>query len=175
MRLRSCTRSDLEAVVALFTDSVHGLAAGDYDPAQLAAWAPQPPDLSDWESRLTSLYTIVAEDRGELLGFVSYELDGHLDLLYVSPRHARRGVASALCDRAEAALAQAGVRYVFTEASLAARRFFENRGFVVQGVQIVRQRGVALKRYVMRKASCHVRHPAIPDGRPAVPQVPDGP
>lgn len=43
--LRAYQASDLAALVALFTASVQGLAAAQYDAAQRLAWAPVQADL----------------------------------------------------------------------------------------------------------------------------------
>ena len=38
------------------------------------------------------LQTLVAEDGGQLLGFIGYEHNGHIDHVFTSPTAARRGV-----------------------------------------------------------------------------------
>jgi len=157
--IRAYCESDLEAVALLFTASVHHVADQYYDANQLAAWAPQPPDLSDWAQRLASVETLVAEVGGKLAGFLSYELNGHIDLLYTSPVTCRRGVASALYRHAEMSLLARGVKELFTEASLAARPFFERHGFEVTEEQRVQRRGVIFLRYAMRKSV--VEHRAL--------------
>ncbi|MCP5450893.1 MAG: GNAT family N-acetyltransferase [Gammaproteobacteria bacterium] len=153
MRLRPYTSSDLESVAHLFTASIHGLAIGHYDATQRATWALQPPDLSEWNERLNGLHTVVAEnDDNELAGFLSYAMNGYIGLLYVSPRYPRRGVASLLYREIESALLLAGIEALFTEASLVARPFFQRQGFLIVEEQIVSRRGIAFRRYAMRKS-----------------------
>ncbi len=159
--IRQYREADAEAVAVLFTESVHRLACSHYDQAQLAAWAPRPPDLPGWSARLSLLKTLVAEVNLQLAGFVSYEQNGHIVLLYVSPEHARRGVASALYRQAEAALIAGGVAEIFTEASLVARPFFERCGFRVAEEQCVQRRGSTFRRYGMRKGSLSARAPSL--------------
>lgn len=149
--IRPYRESDLAAVVALFTDSVHGLACEHYDAAQLAAWAPRPPALDHWRERLSGRKTLVAEMDAKLAGFITYEEDGHVDLLYVSPAYSRAGIASALLRKAEDVLASAGASELFTEASKTARPFFERHGFRVTEEQNVELRGAVFRRYAMRK------------------------
>ncbi len=150
-RLRLLDESDLASVAQLFTDSVHQIASQYYDPDQLAAWAPVPPDLELWRHRLGGLETWVAEVEGRLAGFLSVGSNGYVAYLYVSPRDGRRGVASALHRHAEAALVEAGATELFTEASLAARPFFERVGFQVVEEQQVCREGMILRRFAMRK------------------------
>lgn len=151
MKIRSYQASDLAPLLALFTASVHGLGRDHYDPAQLAAWAPPAPDPASWAARLAGVQTLVAEVNGELAGFVSWQADGHIDLLFVAPSHARHGVATRLYLEVEAALMAGGVRELTVEASLVARPFFEHHGFVVHEAQVTKRQGVALQRYAMRK------------------------
>lgn len=149
--LREATPADVPAMAALFTASVHALARACYTPEQLAAWAPQPPDIAGWRERLGALRTIVAEVAGESAGFIAYAADGHIDLLFVAPEHARCGVASRLYAAAEQALIASGVKTLRTEASEAARAFFAGRGFVVVEAQDAVRGEQRLRRYVMRK------------------------
>ena len=143
--------SDLGQVIALYGASIHSLAAPFYTPEQLAAWAPANPDVGRWQQRLAPLHTIVAEQDGVIIGFASYELNGHFDLLFTHPAFARQGVATRLYRHVESALRAAGVARVFTEASLAARPFFERCGFRVDAEQVVECRGAQLRRYAMHK------------------------
>ena len=155
MRIRPYSDKDLAAVAQLFTDAIHGLAVTHYDEAQRKAWAPQPPDLGIWERRLKPLKVLLAQDAENsdaLLGFVGYEEDGHIDLMFTSPLAARRGVASQLLGRAEAALRELGVARLHTEASLLGRPFFARQGFTVKEEQQVELRGAQFRRFAMVKA-----------------------
>lgn len=163
--IRSYQASDLRAVAELFTQAVHGLACGDYDVNQLAAWAPRVPDLNQWAVRLAVLRTLVAEENTEPVGFISYERTGHIDLLYTSPKCARRGIASALFGEAAAKLCSEGIAELFTEASKTSRPFFESHGFRVIEEQHVELLGVAFQRYAMRKSVDRPEEVAAPAER----------
>ena len=154
MLVRPYRDSDLAAVAQLFTDAIHGLAGSHYDAVQREAWAPRPPDLGLWKTRLIPLHILLAQgtEGGNPLGFIGYEESGHIDLLFTSPGAARRGVASQLYGHAEAALRSLGAVELFTEASLASRPFFERQGFVVKEEQSVERRGAMLHRFAMVKA-----------------------
>jgi putative acetyltransferase len=151
VNIRPYAASDLTAVVELITDAVHVGAADQYTTAQRSAWAPIPPDLEYWRTRLDGVHMLVAELDSQLIGVISYEDDGHIDLLYTSPAFVRKGIASALYDRAEAALRTKGARELFTEASLIARPFFARQGFELVEEEVVTRRGVELARLRMRK------------------------
>ena len=151
LELRPYSAADLDRVVQVFTDAIHVLAARAYDDAQRAAWAPRPPDISAWRKRVHGLQTWLAVDGDLVVGFVFYETNGHIDLLYASPSHARRGVASALYERAETDLASSGAVALIVEAREVARPFFERCGFVAAEEQEVSRSGVSFRRFIMRK------------------------
>lgn len=150
MHIREFRPTDLEAVVALFTDSVHGLTGEHYDDHQRQSWAPNPPDLERWRAKVATQKLLLAELDGELMGMVGFEPDGHVDVLFTAPGHARKGVARALHDEARRQLSQLGVTELFTEASEVARPFFEKQGYEVVHREVVQLRGSSLSRYVMR-------------------------
>lgn len=147
MDLRLCTQADLPAVLDLFRTSVHTLCRGDYSPAQLSAWAPEDLDEAPWARRLRCQTFLLAEEDGALLGFASLEED-YLDLLYVHPRHAHRGIGTVLCDALER---QCTGRCITVHASLTARPFFAHRGYRTVEPHQVERRGVVLTNYLMEK------------------------
>ncbi|MES2943166.1 MAG: GNAT family N-acetyltransferase [Pseudomonadota bacterium] len=152
MQIRPYTSADLGAVARLFTDAVHTLAASHYDAAQREAWAPQPPDLDYWQQRLAALHLLIAQDgSGHMLGFVGYEDNGHIDLLFTAPQAARRGVASQLYLASEVQLFEQGTTRLFTEASLLSRPVFERLGFEVVQEEQVSLRGAVFRRFAMAK------------------------
>lgn len=152
MNIRTSRSDEVEQLAALFTASIHHLARFEYSTEQREAWAPLPPDLLEWKSRLSALTTLVMEGSGNTLsGFISYEANGHIDLLYTAPHIARRGVASALYVESEKRLTEAGVTVLFTEASLVAAPFFKRQGFEVVEEQRVQRRGISFRRYAMKK------------------------
>ena len=147
MDLRLCTQADLPAVLDLFRTSVHTLCRSDYTPDQLSAWAPEDLDETPWARRLQCQTFLLAEEDGALMGFASLEGD-YLDLLYVHPRHARRGVGTVLCDALER---QCTGRRITVHASLTARPFFARRGYRTVEPHQVERRGVTLINYFMEK------------------------
>ncbi|MBU0902934.1 MAG: GNAT family N-acetyltransferase [Gammaproteobacteria bacterium] len=151
LTLRAYQAQDLPAIVALFQASVSQLTAPHYDAAQRQAWAPAIADMPAWQTRLSSLELLIAENSLAIAGFIGFSLDGHIDLLFTAPGFARQGVASALYAAAEQQLRAAGARELFTEASLVAQAFFARQGFSVQQAQTVTRGAVNLPRMLMRK------------------------
>lgn len=147
--IRDFEEEDLEAVLGVFQDSVRQVAARDYIPEQVEAWAPDPPDQPYWCRRLARCAVFVCEDQGSVSGFIAIDANGHVDLLFVHPAHLRRGIASALLAHARAWAQERGARRLTTDASITARPFFEQAGFRVVEHRIVPLRGMMFRNFHM--------------------------
>jgi len=152
MMVRPYKPQELGAVLALFHRSVHEIAARDYAPEQVSAWAPESPDIQAWSQRLASHAVFVCENQQQIAGFAGVEANGHLDLLYVHPTAQRRGVARALCAQIVEWCTARKLDCVFTEASVTAKPFFEGCGFRVVEAQQVQVRGVTMPNFRMWRA-----------------------
>lgn len=151
MNLRSFQPRDLEQIIGVYQAAIHTLAAPFYTVDELSAWAPRYMDADKWRQRLATVRVIVAEEDGIVAGFLTYDLTGHIDMLFTNPRFARRGVATRLYSDAETELRKVPVSTVFTEASLAARPFFERQEFQVDAEEFSECRGQKLRRFRMSK------------------------
>lgn len=153
MHIRIASPQDDAALLALFHDSIYALGPEHYQADELQAWAPQTqtPDWAKWRRRLEPLVTLTAWEGESLMGFLSYEGDGHIDFLYTSPHAVRRGVASALLRQAEEELQGQGAATFFTEASRVAKLFFAHHGYRVEAEEWIERGGVCLRRFRMRK------------------------
>jgi putative acetyltransferase len=127
--LRPFLPADAPLLAELFRDSVETLAAEDYGEDQRAAWAAVADDEDAFARKLAGALTIVASLEGEVAGFASLRDGRLLDMLYVHPRAARRGVGSALADALEKLAAARGAEEIAVDASDAARDFFAARGY----------------------------------------------
>ncbi len=151
MVIRDYRAEDCQALADLFTDTVRRVAIREYTPAQIAAWAPRPPDYARIASRLAARPTFIAELDGVIAGFSDLEPDGHIDMMYVHADHQGEGVATALLAHIEDKGRQACLSRLYSEISLTARRFFLRRGFVVIARQEVPIRGQILTNFRMEK------------------------
>ena len=148
MTIREYRPSDLREILELFYDTVHTVNAGDYTPEQLNAWADGAPDMAEWGRSLSEHAALVAVEDGKITGFGDIDASGCLDRLYVHRDFQRRGVAPALCDALEGAVA---AERIATNASITAKPFFERRGYQTLWEQQVIRHGTALTNYRMEK------------------------
>lgn len=148
MTIRAYRPEDCVGMARLFYDTVHTVNAADYTTEQLNAWATGEMDLDAWNASFLVHHTVVAECDGILIGFGDMDESGYLDRLYVHKDYQRQGVATAICDALEGA--SFSRKYV-THASITAKSFFEQRGYVAVKEQQVERKGILLTNYVMEK------------------------
>ena len=74
---------------------------------------------------------------GELAGFASLNGAETIDMLYVDPEFARRGVATALLDALTRLAAARGAKTLTADVSDTARPLFERQGFQAQRRNLV--------------------------------------
>lgn len=149
--LRPMLPADVPVLAAIFQASIEELTEEDYDEAQRNAWAAAADDEAAFGARLTSALTIVAIVQGAPVGFVSLEGTSLIDMLYVYPPMARRGVGTLLCDAIEKLAAARGGVQLGVDASDTARPFFEARGYDARHRETVELAGSWLGRTRMEK------------------------
>ncbi|SPJ33784.1 GNAT family N-acetyltransferase [Kushneria phyllosphaerae] len=148
--IRDYRTGDADTTLTIFQRAVREVAARDYTPAEIEAWAGHI-DRNVWANSLERQFTWIATRGNTPAGFASLTDYGHLDMLFVSPDHQRRGVASALLMTAEQAVRQRGMNRMTTEASLTALPFFKARGFEVVRAQEMKRCGEVLRNFRMEK------------------------
>jgi putative acetyltransferase len=140
---------DLDAAIAVFQCAVRGIASKDYDQQQILAWSQV--DRQRWQQRLNDSKVWLAEFDRRIVGIISLEAVGHLDLLFTDAEYQRRGVATALYRTVEQWARENGVTSMVTEASITAKPFFIYHGFNTIAQQLVQVRGQAFINFKMQK------------------------
>lgn len=149
LTLRPYTAADRAACHAVFRRAVHEGAAGAYDAAQRAAWAPDA--APEGPDRLLDQWCLVAERGGAIVGFLSMTPAGHLDMAFVLPEEMGRGTAAALLDALVARARAAGLGRLTCHASHLARPFLARRGWRVLASERVARNGQHLDRFAMAR------------------------
>ena len=106
--LRPMLPSDAPLLAAIFRASVVGLTGEDYSPAQQDAWMSGADDEGAFAARRAQELTLVATINREPVGFASLKGPDHVEMLFVHPGAARKGVATALIDALETLAAARG-------------------------------------------------------------------
>jgi len=151
MIIRQYNLSDTKPIMKLFYDTIHEINICDYTQEQVNAWAPESMDYDVWHNRLQAKLPYIAENNGEIVGFGELEPDGHIDCFYCHSKYQSKGIGSKLLTHIENLAKFRGIKRLYTEASITAKPFFENKGFSVVREQQVKRLGVWLKNYFMEK------------------------
>lgn len=130
--LRPFLPADALVLAAIYQASVEELTSDDYSEDQRNAWASLADDEAAFAKRLAAQLTLVATLEGAPVGFASLKGTEELDLLYVLPAAARRGVGALLVDALEKLAAARGGKTMTVDASDTAEPFFKKRGYVAQ-------------------------------------------
>lgn len=129
--LRPYEAEDAVPTWLVYHDAVRRTALRDYSEEQVRAWAPDEVDAEEWAARRASAYTVVACEGDRVVGFSDLRDGELLDMLFVHPDCAGRGVARMLVESVVRQAEKQGLTRLVTHASRTARPAFEALGFVV--------------------------------------------
>src|SRR5581483_9845287 len=135
--LRPYLPSDAALCAAIFRAAVEELTVEDYDEDQREAWAARGDDVEAFGARLAGALTLVALIEGGPVGFASLKGDA-IDMLFVAPAVAGRGVGTMLLDALIKLAGARGFAKLTSEVSDTARPLFEKQGFVGERRNMVR-------------------------------------
>lgn len=127
--LRPFLPADAPVLAAIFREAIEELTAEDYSPAQAAAWAAFADDEAAFAAHLARHLTLVATIEGAPAGFAALHEPDHVEMLYVHPAAAGKGIGAFLLDALEKLARARGAKRLTTDASDSARGFFEKRGY----------------------------------------------
>ncbi|MEZ2304049.1 MAG: GNAT family N-acetyltransferase [Microcoleus sp.] len=151
MKVRNYEIGDTEQIIKLFYETVHQVNIQDYTKAQVDAWAPVDSDRENWVKSLSNKFTFVATEGDIIAGFGELETNGHIDRFYCHKDFQRKGVGTKILEQIEAKAKELGLKTIFTEASITAQPFFENKYFRVIKQQEVARRGQKFINFAMTK------------------------
>jgi putative acetyltransferase len=135
--LRPYLPADAERCAAIFRASIEETASEDYSPDQCEAWAARGDDVAAFGKKLAESLTLIATIDGESVGFASLRGADRLDMLFVDPAHARKGVGTALIDALVRIASARGAERLTSEVSDTAKPLFERQRFVAQRRNLV--------------------------------------
>ncbi len=161
MKIRAFCQGDELRLRQVFHSAVHIVAAKDYSPEQLNAWAPSNFNAQKWIQKMRALQPFVAEEAGTIIGYADLQPDGYIDHFYVSGTSARQCVGRLLMKQIHARAAELGIPKLYSNVSHTARPFFEHFGFQSIEAQTVMIEGISLGNTRMEKNLAIIVHQAF--------------
>lgn len=150
--LRPFLPEDAPLLAAIFRAAIEELTGEDYSLAQQEAWAAGADDEDAFAARLSGMLTLVATVAGRPVGFASLKDNSRVEMLYVHPGLARKGVATLLVEALETLAAARGATALDVAASDTAEPFFAQRGYKAQSRQTNLRGTEWLANTIMKKA-----------------------
>jgi putative acetyltransferase len=151
MRIRAYREADALPTLDTFLRAIRETAGADYSTEQIGVWG-RDRDETEWADNRRGANTLVAVDGDRIAGFIDLDESGYIDMLFVSPDFARRGVATALLGAVLDTAIRRAIPELTVHASLTARPFFERHDFTVVEERHPVVQGVELTNYRMRRA-----------------------
>lgn len=136
----------------IFFDAVHHGTSDVYTSEQRHAWAGSAPNPSGWLQRFQNIAGYAAEIDGVMVGFMTLNADGYIDLAFVRNDLTGRGIGQLLYRLIEDHAVSEGIRALTTEASHKAKPFFHGRGWQIDQEQVVVKDGISLTNFKMSKS-----------------------
>jgi len=130
--LRPFLPADVPVLAEIFRASIEEMTADDYNEAQQEVWAATADDEQAFAARLGKQLTLVGTLEGSPVAFISLAEPERIDMLYVHPAAAGRGIGGMLYDALEKLAAARGATRLTVDASDTASNFFQQRGFIAQ-------------------------------------------
>jgi putative acetyltransferase len=148
--LRPAKPADHDALGRIMFRAIHD---GDspYSQAQRRAWLPQPNSGAEWLASLSAHSVILAERGADIVGFMSMDGTGYINLAYILPDARGQGLFAAFLHALEARARADGLSELSTHASLMAQPAFARHGFEVVQNETIRRNGETLHRAEMQK------------------------
>jgi len=155
--VRRMRREEARRFLEIHHESVRGLAARDYPPSVIDAWAPLPVTddaLRRFLRNHDNEIRLVAERGGDAVGIGALVVaNAELRACYVLPTVTRRGVGSAIVAEIERIAREHRLDHLQLESSVTAEPFYAALGYRVEGRGELRIAvGVSMRAIGMRKA-----------------------
>lgn len=142
---------DEPALYRVHHGAIHRVAARDYTPEQIQAWAPARPDPGPWAIKMRHLQPFVAEVDGVVAGYADLQPSGYIDHFFVSADFPRRGVGRMLMERIHEEAARRAIGELTADVSKTAEPFFARFGFEIVELRYPVRSGVTIPNALMRK------------------------
>ncbi|HLT74473.1 MAG TPA: GNAT family N-acetyltransferase [Ohtaekwangia sp.] len=150
-RILLAVPDDLPSIHDVFRDAIENTNAKDYTPEQRAIWLEAANDRERWLRKIEQQYFILARSKARVAGFASLESHTYIDLMYVHPDHAGKGIGTQLISHLEDVARSGGSTILVADVSITAIAFFKKQGFEINHRNVRIIKGVEIINYRMMK------------------------
>lgn len=151
MYIRTIHDDEYDEVIKLITQTVHSVCKNDYTKEELSAWAPANFNINKFRSALSDCLNLGAFEKNTLVGFISVERSGYINRLYTHKDFLRRGIATALLQKAQHWAKENGIYELSLDSSKTAVEFYLKNGFEKSGISVLQRGDIVFRNTVMKK------------------------
>ncbi|MEG3638435.1 GNAT family N-acetyltransferase [Magnetococcus sp. PR-3] len=153
MHTRLFKTSDATALCEIFQQAVLQLGPSYYNTEQVRIWVNRTPTPQAMAQRMSDgrFVRVAVDDQNNPIGFMDLEQDGHIDLCYIHPDWARRGVGSTLLHEIEQFALHAHYPKLYSEVSEVGKPFFLRRSFKCLHTRHLCIDGINIHNYALEK------------------------
>lgn len=152
MHFRKAETEDLHEIGQLFKRSIEGLCTKEYSPAQIQAWSSSIENTEAWLNKIEqSFFLLAISNTNSLTGMISFIQPNYLDLLFVDPEYAGKGIARAMFEHFEDEALKTFSGFLEVHSSDTAKGFFLKNGFSILAEEVTQRKGIDLRRWYMNK------------------------
>ena len=151
LTIRPLAPEDGTTAADIFFDAVHNGTADVYTEEQRRAWAGTAPNQKGWRQRFQDIAGYAAEIDGAMVGFMTLDADGYIDLAFVRSDVSGKGIGQTPYRQVENQAVSQGIPKLTTEASQKARPFFARFGWHLDKEQVVAKDEISLTNFKMSK------------------------
>jgi putative acetyltransferase len=149
MLIRKATSQDIDAISALFFDTVTAINKKDYTPEQITVWSASSQKIDMWAERIATQHFFVAILNQQIVGFSSLSYEGYLDFMYIHKDFQGQGMASALLFTLKNLAKQLNIRHIWADVSITAQPFFLKKDFVIRKITNKEVKGIIFENAIM--------------------------
>lgn len=151
MEIRRFQQGDEISLFHVFLSSVRTIAARDYTPEQIEAWASEDIDKDQWADHVRRLQPFVVVADTQIVGYADVQPNGYMNHFFVSGTHSKQGIGTLLMNRIHEEAQRLGIGALTSNVSKTAEAFYLRHGFHVVDRCLPIRRGVVLQNALMRK------------------------
>lgn len=151
IEIKIADKSDVVEITKLFYNTIQKININDYTRDEIDDWSSWHMDIDKWTEKIIEQFFIVIQLDNTIIGFGSLAEDGYLDFLFVHKDFQRQGIASILLPTLEKKAIEQRNDFIYSDVSITARGFFENKGFRVEKQQLKKSKKKYLINFRMIK------------------------
>jgi putative acetyltransferase len=130
MKIRKATKEDIESFKEVIRTSILELCADYYSQEQLEALLSQFPAIEVYEKWINDRLLLVAEEKGNIVGFAQYSPDISLiEAVHVNPLSSKQEIGRKLVRAIEGIALDLGKDKITLESSINAIEFYKKCGY----------------------------------------------